>query len=152
MAGTGFRIATDRGPVQPTRLAIVDETDECAGEKARQLMYTALPDDIWLGFTANDAIEFTGRRGTYLILPHSQTKIYAAGTGHCVAYACLQLSIAAPDYDRMLAEYLILKNDEDYYWKTANLFGPASDVVVFLLATIDVCWFLYLLGVFHILN
>ena len=115
--------------------------DDSPAEKARQLLRRALPERLRSRFEASDVIEFTGQRGTYLILAHSQTKIYNSITGQCVAYACLQLTTAAPDYDRMLAEYLLIKNDEERYWETANIFGPASDIAVFFLAVFDIWLF-----------
>ena len=118
------------------------DEDDCPSEKARQLLQRVLPDDAWSQFASNDAIEFTGKRGTYLILAHAQTKIYHPVTGSCLGYGCLQLSIPTPDGDRMLAEYLLLKNDEDRYWQTANIFGPASSIAVFFFAFLD----LWLLG------
>ena len=124
------------------------DASESASEKALQLLNRTLPDEMWLEFMNSGVIQYSGRRGTYLIASHSQTKIYSPAGRHCLAYACLQLSTPAPDYDRMLAEYLLLKNDEDRYWNTANMFGPASDVAVFFLAILDICWFLYLLRYF----
>lgn len=62
-----------------------------------------------------------GQRGRYTISPYCQTLIEDRH-GKCIAYACLQLSIPAPTYDRMVAEYLLIKNDENLYWKTANVF------------------------------
>ena len=56
---------------------------------------------------------------TYRISERSQTQIYV--NGHHSAIACLQLSIPAPGCDRMIAEYLILKNDERLYWNLANV-------------------------------
>ena len=37
------------------------------------------------------------------------------------ARACLQLTIPAPSCDRMIAEYLMLRNDEALYWRKANI-------------------------------
>ena len=44
-----------------------------------------------------------------------------------MAYACMQLSIPAPTYDRMAAEYLLLRNAEETYWQTANIFTRVND-------------------------
>jgi hypothetical protein len=118
---------------------------DCPVEKARQLLRKTLPDDVWSRFQASDVLELNGRRGTYLIIAHSLTKIYHPITGQCTGYACLQLSTSAPDYDRMLVEYLLLKNDEDEYWRTANIFSPASDITVFFLIFFDLWLAVYLL-------
>ena len=134
-------------PSKASYLPTVRGEDIPAADKARQLLQAALPDEMWSAFVVDDVIEVTGQRGIYLILPHSRTKIYDFRSAQCVAYACIELSVIAPDYDRMLAEYLLLKNDEDQYWNTANIFAPASDVVTVLLALLEICWLLYLLQV-----
>ena len=37
--------------------------------------------------------------------------------------ACLQAgTIYCPDIDRMIAEYILIKNDPKLYWKTARIF------------------------------
>ena len=56
---------------------------------------------------------------SYRISERSQTQISVNGRHSAVA--CLQLSIPAPGCDRMIAEYLILKNDERLYWNLANV-------------------------------
>jgi len=90
--------------------------------KARQLLRSVLPENAWREFEGKGVIQCSGKRGLYVISPFSQTEIRDAVAGRSIAYACLQLSIAAPNYDRMIAEYLLIRNDEDFYWKTANMF------------------------------
>jgi len=99
------------------------ERQECAREKARQLLRQILPKSSWEE-TENGSIivEIVGKRGIYRISPYSQTEIRDISSRRCVAYTCLQLSIPAPAYDRMIAEYLLIKNTESVYWKTANIF------------------------------
>lgn len=70
-------------------------------------------------------IQIEGKCGKYTLSPYSQTQIVRSGK--TVAYACLQLSIPAPVYDRLIAEYLLIKNDEVSYWKTANVFNRTPD-------------------------
>jgi hypothetical protein len=100
---------------------------ERAKDKARQLLRSILPDSTWSEFEEKGIIRCTGKRGTYVISPYSQTEIRDAASGLCVAYACLQLSIPAPNYDRMIAEYLLIRNDEDLYWNTANIFSRSGN-------------------------
>lgn len=130
-------IGTEAGVVQSALYPDVLSAGDSPSEKALELLRIALPPATWSAFIKTGVIEFTGRRGTYLISYNAQTKIYDIRARHCRAYACLQLSTSAPDYDRMLAEYLVLKNDEDRYWRTANIFGPASDVAVFFFTIVD---------------
>src|ERR1051326_3095314 len=100
---------------------------ERAKDKARQLLRSVLPENSWNELEERGVIQFTGKRGTYVISPYSQTEIRDSTSGRCVAYACLQLSIPAPTYDRMVAEYLLIKNSEDIYWKTANIFSRTGN-------------------------
>ncbi len=44
----------------------------------------------------------------------------------CESAECLQLSVPAPPHDRVIAEYMLIRNDEDLYWRTAH--GRASKV------------------------
>jgi hypothetical protein len=99
---------------------------ERAKDKARHLLRQILPESSWADLEEKGTIQWTGRRGTYVISPYSQTEIRDNLTGRCVAYACLQLSIPAPTYDRMVAEYLLVRNSEDVYWKTANIFSRSG--------------------------
>lgn len=92
-------------------------------EKAGLLLYSVLPAEAWTAFKKKRVIILEGERNTYVLSPTTQTEIRDKQTGRLLARACLQLSIPAPRYDRLLAEYLILKNDEDFYWKTANIFS-----------------------------
>src|ERR671923_45826 len=92
--------------------------------------------------------QISGKRGNYVISPYSQTEIRDSSSGRCVAYACLQLSIPAPTYDRMVAEYLLIKNAEDVYWKTANIFsrtGNEFGIATLFLIAFDIALFVNLL-------
>jgi hypothetical protein len=100
---------------------------ERAKDKARQLLRSILPDTAWLELEEKGIIKLEGKRASYVISPYSQTEIRDCSSGRCVAYACLQLSIPAPTYDRMVAEYLLIKNAEDVYWKTANIFSRSGN-------------------------
>ena len=83
---------------------------------------------------------------TYRICERSQTQIYV--NGRHSAIACLQLSIPAPGCDRMIAEYLILKNDERLYWNLANVLPLGTtrlDYRLLLAAVFDVTLLLNLL-------
>src|SRR5262245_57435869 len=100
---------------------------EHAKDRARQLLRYILPDGSWGDFEEKGVIHYAGKRGHYVISPYSQTEIRDPMSGRCVAYACLQLSIPAPTYDRMVAEYLLIRNAEDQYWKTANIFSRSGN-------------------------
>lgn len=120
---------------------------ERAKDKSRELLRSILPDGAWSGLEENGNIRLTGKRGIYVISPYSQTEIRDLETGRCVAYACLQLSVPAPTYDRMVAEYLLIKNTEDLYWKTANIFsrnGNEFSLALLFLTAFDIALFIHL--------
>ena len=121
---------------------------ERAKDKARQLLRSILPDRSWSELEEKGVIQIEGKRGNYVISPYSQTEIRDNVSGRCVAYACLQLSIPAPTYDRRVAEYLLIKNAEDVYWKTANIFsrnGSEFGIATLFLIAFDVALFVNLL-------
>ena len=121
---------------------------ERAKEKARQLLHSILPDNAWSELEERGVVRLSGKRGHYVISPYSQTEIRDSSSGRCVAYACLQLSIPAPTYDRMVAEYLLIKNNEDLYWKTANIFsrsGNEFSIATLFLIAFDIALFVNLL-------
>jgi hypothetical protein len=121
---------------------------ERAKDKARQLLRSVLPESSWSDLEDKGVIQLAGKRGTYVISPYSQTEIRDPSSGRCVAYACLQLSIPAPTYDRMVAEYLLIKNAEDVYWKTANIFSRSGNefgIATLFLVAFDIALFVNLL-------
>src|SRR6266581_8450905 len=127
---------------------------ERAKDKARQLLRSVLAEAEWGELEEKGVIQLSGKRGSYVISPYSQTEIRDSSSGRCVAYACLQLSIPAPTYDRMVAEYLLIKNAEDVYWKTANIFSRSGNefgiVTLFLIAFNIALFVNLLLGVLTI--
>jgi len=138
----------------PTGLDVFSPTTQDdydrAEDKARQLLRSILPEDTWSELEETGVIQCTGKRGKYIISPYLQTEIRNAASGRCVADACLQLSIPAPTYDRMVAEYLLIRNAEDIYWKTANIFfrgGDESGIAALFLIAFDIALFVNLLQV-----
>ena len=111
---------------------------EGAKDKARELLRYILPANSWKELEEKGIIAHEGKRGIYIISPYHQTEIRNNKSGRCTAYACLQLTIPAPTFDRIVAEYLLIKNAEDVYWKTANIFSRSGNefsiIAIFLLA------------------
>lgn len=109
-------------------LTLVEAEEFCcyddARERARALLLRVLPDRERDQFNATGAVFVRGKRETYVINPYSQTEIRYRDRGgeRVVGYACLQTCIPLPTYDRMIAEFLLLRNDEERYLKTANIF------------------------------
>lgn len=111
-------------PLPRTDLSLLSVQDdfELSKERALQLLRRVISDEEWKFFEKKGILKVSGRRGIFIIYPSNQTEIVNRKTGQCVARTCLRLSILAPVFDRMAAEYLLLKNDEEFYWKTANIF------------------------------
>jgi hypothetical protein len=113
-------------------------------QRARQLLCDILPKKALAEFEEKGFFHHEGRVGVYKI-SRSRTEIYR--NGRLSAFACLQLMIPAPGYDRMVAEYLILKSDESLYWNKANVFPAkraAIDVSVLALIVFDLALLLNL--------
>jgi hypothetical protein len=120
-------------------IAVAENDYRAASERARQVLRSVLPDSMWSTFEQKGLIEYRGNRGVYVISAHTQTLLRDLQTGRSMGRACLQLSIFAPEYDRMIAEYLILKNAEDFYWQTANIYQTGlegiTEIVLLILDT-----------------
>jgi hypothetical protein len=118
---------------------MADEGEAITPEaKARRLLCEILPTRALKEFLEKDYFHHYGKLGVYRISRDSQTEIYRKG--RLAASGCLQLTIFAPSYDRMIAEYLILANDEQLYWIKANIFParPIIDFRVLAVAALDV--------------
>ena len=121
---------------------------ERAKDKARELLRSIISEKEREELKTKGTITIPGKRGAYVLSPYSQTEIRDKTSSRCMAYACLQLTLPAPTYDRMVAEYLILKNIEDYYWETANIFdrtGNEFGIAVLFLIAFDIALFVNLL-------
>ena len=102
--------------------------------KAKQLLCEILPLNARQELLEKDCFHHQGNVALYKICRKSQTEVYR--NGRLAASGCLQLTIFAPAYDRMAAEYLILRNDERLYWTKANIFPIRRSFDVRLLAII----------------
>lgn len=96
---------------------------EVAKARARSLLLEILPPLERDRFVNTGVIHVTGSRSgdVYEISPGFQTAIHHQG--RVIAHACLQLCMPFPTFDRMTAEYLLIKNDENQYLLTANVFA-----------------------------
>ena len=120
---------------------------ERAKDKARELLISILPEKEREEFEERKIIRVIGKRGVYVLSAYGQTEIRDHKNGKIMAYACLQLSMPAPTYDRMVAEYILLKNAEDVYWQSANIFhrnGNEFGIAMLLLIAFDVTLFVTL--------
>lgn len=95
---------------------------DIAKEKAITLLKNILPKREWREFKKTGFVNVVGVKNAYSIIPFGQTTVKDLKSNKILAYSCLQLSVPAPTYDRMIAEYLLITNDENLYLKTVNLF------------------------------
>lgn len=100
---------------------------ESADSRARELLRRVLPEGQWAQFSETGVLEVPGCCGTYRICAHDLTRVVNSQTRRPFASACLQLTVPAPVHDRIIAEYVLIRNDEDHYWRTANIFPPGMD-------------------------
>jgi hypothetical protein len=117
------------------------EEQLAAEVKAKNLLRRILPETQWDEFRDSGVLEIPGSRGIYRISSCDLTRVLDAQTRRLRARICLQLSVPAPVNDRIISEYLLIQNDEDFYWQTANVFPAVLQnraLVEFLLAALDV--------------
>jgi hypothetical protein len=113
--------------------------------KARQLLCEILPPNARQEFLEKGFFHHQGKVARYKICRNSPTEVYR--NGRLAASGCLQLTIFSPTYDRMAAEYLILKNDEPLYWTKANIFPirPRFDLRLLAIILFDLALLLNLI-------
>lgn len=131
------------GPQESSPI-FLQNINEAARKKSLQLLKHILPEQSWIEFEKKGIITIKGQHGKYVIFPFTQTEICDFDSNKCKARACLQFSIPTPIYDRMIAEYLLIKNDENFYWKTANIFiipRNGDIIATLLLITINIILF-----------
>jgi hypothetical protein len=86
---------------------------------AEKLLRSVLPEDLCVSLSAINECEVQGKKHRY--------KIFKGQKTHCIQgdktfSCCIGLEdTQAPDTDRIVAEYLLIKNNEEEYLKTANL-------------------------------
>ena len=122
----------------------VDSMSGSPDSRAIELLQRVLPETQWAQFCETGILEVSGSQGTYRICARDQTRVLNSQTGRPVASACLQLSVPAPFHDRLIAEYMLIRNDEDLYWRTANIFPATLDGLslgFFLAVIVDVLLF-----------
>ena len=110
-----------------------------ANDRAEELLHRILSEQEWKQFRKKGVLEVVGSRGTYCISANYLTDVINSGTRRRVATACLQFSAPAPALDRVVAEYVLIRNDEDLYWRTANIYPPAPSnwILATLIGSLD---------------
>jgi hypothetical protein len=87
--------------------------------KARQLLCDILPERARQQFLEKDFFEHQGKIGVYRFPGTRKPRSIKRPAG---GFRLLAVDNFCASYDRMAAEYLILRNDERLYWTKANIF------------------------------
>src|SRR3990167_229467 len=86
---------------------------------AETLLRSVLPEDLCISLSAINQCEVQGNKHRYRMFKNQKTWCFQ---GDKTFSCCIQPSLEGlPDTDRIIAEYLLLTNDEEEYLKTANL-------------------------------
>ncbi len=86
---------------------------------AEKLLRSILPIDLCISLSAIGECEVQGKKHRYKIFKNQKTHCFQ---GDRTFSCCIELSdSSAPDTDRIVAEFLLITNNEDEYLKTANL-------------------------------
>lgn len=98
---------------------------EGANKVADELVRKTVTDEEWESYQSKKRITVVGTTWRYQIQRHGQTAIYSLQCGCLKARACLQVGKTAleastfPAGDRVVTEYLLIRNDEERYLDTA---------------------------------
>lgn len=89
---------------------------------AERLLRTVLPEDLHISLAATNECKVNGKDPGFSYQLKKNAKTLCTKKDGSVHSCCIGLSdTSAPDTDRIVAEYLLITNDEPQYLKTANL-------------------------------
>jgi len=117
---------------------------------ARELLRSILSDRQWNQFEQTGTLEIAAKGGIYRIRTTGPTQVLDSETRRLVTTTRLQLATPASARDRVIAEYLFIRNDENLYWQTATISGPDTSgarlYFSFLMAAVDAMLLMILLA------
>jgi hypothetical protein len=119
---------------------------------ARELFQTILSEEQLNRFNKAGTVEIAAKGGIYRISTHGPTQVLDSETRRVVATMHFQPAATASVRDRVIAEYLLIRNDEDLYWQTATLSPETSSSLrplLFLMAVFDAILLIVLLAQLH---
>ncbi len=93
---------------------------------ARELFQSLLSEEQLNRFNKTGIVEIAAKGGIYRISTHGPTQVLDSETRRLVATMRFESSATASVRDRVIAEYLRIRNDEDLYWQTASLSPETS--------------------------
>jgi hypothetical protein len=116
---------------------------------ARELLQSIISEEQWNRFNQSGTLELEARGGIYRLSTNGPTKVLDSATRSVVAATRLQPAGAASGRDRVIAEYLLIRNDENLYWQTATILPeepPSHRRLLLLMAAFDTILLLILLA------
>ena len=119
---------------------------------ARELLRSILSDKEWNKFNQSGTLEIAAKGGIYRIRTNGATQVLDSETQRPVTTTRWQLGTTGSARDRVIAEYLLIRNDENLYWQTANISPETSGVRLyfsFLMVAVDAMLLMILLAQFR---
>ena len=116
---------------------------------ARELLQSLVSEEQWNRFNQSGTLELEGKGGIYRLSTNGPTKVLDSATRRVVAATRLQPAGASSPRDRVIAEYLLIRNDENLYWQTATIESeqpPSHRHLTVLMAAFDTILLLILLA------
>src|ERR1041385_3037229 len=88
---------------------------------ARDLLQSIISEEQWNRFSKTGMLELEGKAGVYHLSAEAPTQVLDSETRRVVAITHLPTRVPVAPRDRVIAEYLFIRNDENLYWQTATL-------------------------------
>jgi len=116
---------------------------------ARELLLAIISEEQWSRFNQSGTLALEGKGGIYRLSTNGPTKVLDSATRRVVASMRFQPAGAGSPRDRVIAEYLLIRNDENLYWQTATIESeqpPSHRRLTILMAVFDTILLLFLLA------
>jgi len=103
---------------------------------ARELLLSILSEEEWNRFNQAGVLEIAAKCGVNRLNVNGPTRLLDSGTRNVVATTHFQILPAGSARDRVIAEYLLIRNDENLYWQTVRITPEKSRSRLYLLLSI----------------
>jgi hypothetical protein len=116
---------------------------------ARELLQSIISEEQWNRFNQSGTLELEGKGGIYRLSTNGATKVLDSATRRVVVAMRFRPAGASSPRDRVIAEYLLIRNDENLYWQTATIEPeqpPSHRKLTVLMAAFDAILLLILLA------
>jgi hypothetical protein len=116
---------------------------------ARELLQSILSEEQWNRFNHAGILELEAKAGIYRLSTNGPTKVLDSHTRRVVAITSLAQRGSMSARDRVITEYLLIRNDENLYWQTATITpepAPKRRHLTLLMAAFDTLLLLVLLA------